>query len=69
MTEESSAGQNTESAGDQLDVLCPPTVVESTYGLARWQGLPIDVSEFHRTFENEIVSESARELGLPIRCR
>jgi AbrB family looped-hinge helix DNA binding protein len=46
-----------------------PSVAESTYGLARWQGPPIDVAEFGRIVEDEIVDEAARELGLVSRSK
>jgi AbrB family looped-hinge helix DNA binding protein len=41
-----------------------PSVAESTYGIARWEGGPIDVAEFDRVFEDEVVTEAIRELGL-----
>ena len=40
-----------------------PSAVESTYGVAKWNGAPIDVAEFDRAFEDEIVTEAMRELG------
>jgi AbrB family looped-hinge helix DNA binding protein len=40
-----------------------PSVTESTYGIAQWEGDPIDVAEFDRVFEEEVVAEAMRELG------
>jgi AbrB family looped-hinge helix DNA binding protein len=40
-----------------------PSATESTYGIARWSGDPIDVAEFDRVFEDELVTEAIRELG------
>jgi AbrB family looped-hinge helix DNA binding protein len=46
-----------------------PSVVDSTYGIAKWKDDPVDIAEYSRIVEEELVSETLRELGVQDRAK
>jgi AbrB family looped-hinge helix DNA binding protein len=67
--------------GDRIEVLLSnrdprhavlrpvPSVTESTYGLAGARSEPIDITEYDRAVEEEIVAHAIVQLGLKDRSR
>jgi len=55
----------TDDSQDLATLRRVPSATDATYGIAQWTGEPIDIAEFDRTFEDEMVTEAMRELGLP----